>query len=86
MDCKPVDIPMVVNHRLQILKTSRQGAVSEIRGKLIYLSHNRPDIAYAVCVISIFMHNPSGRSYKNYVSHHNTFERKCWKTGFIQKG
>ncbi|MCI21565.1 gag-pol polyprotein [Trifolium medium] len=28
-------------------------------GKLIYLSHTRPDIAYAVSVVSQFMHNPS---------------------------
>lgn len=27
-------------------------------GRLIYLSHTRPDIAYAVSVISSFMHNP----------------------------
>ena len=28
-------------------------------GKLIYLSHTRPDIAYAVSLVSHFMHNPS---------------------------
>lgn len=27
-------------------------------GKLIYLSHTRPDVAYAVGVVSQFMHNP----------------------------
>jgi hypothetical protein len=27
-------------------------------GRLIYLSHTRPDIAYAVSVVSQFMHNP----------------------------
>lgn len=27
-------------------------------GKLIYLSHTRPDIAYAVSVVSQFMHSP----------------------------
>ena len=27
-------------------------------GKLIYLSHTRPDIAYAVCVVSQFVHDP----------------------------
>ena len=28
-------------------------------GKLVYLSHTRLDIAYAVNVVSQFMHNPS---------------------------
>lgn len=30
-------------------------------GRLIYLSHTKPDIAYAVSVISQFMHAPSER-------------------------
>ncbi|XP_050368949.1 uncharacterized protein LOC126787056 [Argentina anserina] len=28
-------------------------------GRLIYLSHTRPDVAYAVSIVSQFMHNPS---------------------------
>ena len=28
-------------------------------GRLVYLSHTRPDIAYAVSVVSQFMHSPS---------------------------
>ena len=30
-------------------------------GKLIYLTHTRPDISYAVSVVSQFMHNPSNQ-------------------------
>ncbi|KAG8487880.1 hypothetical protein CXB51_018329 [Gossypium anomalum] len=59
--CKPVETPIEVNHRLgnaledaAVDKRSYQRLV----GKLIYLSHTRPDIAYAVGVVSQFMHNP----------------------------
>ena len=30
-------------------------------GKLIYLTHTRPNLSYAVSVISQFMHNPNDR-------------------------
>ena len=33
-------------------------------GKLIYLSHTRTDIAYAISLVSQFMHNPS----KDYIN------------------
>lgn len=36
-----------------------KGRYQRLVGKLIYLSHTRPDIAYAVSVVSQFMHNPS---------------------------
>ena len=61
MDCKPADTPMVVNHGLQIKEgaaPANQGQYQRLVGKLIYLSYTRPDIAYAVGVISQFMHKP----------------------------
>ena len=61
LDCKPAESPMVVNHKLQIVEgaefTDRE-QYQKLVGKLIYLSHTRPDIAYAVGVVSQFMHNP----------------------------
>ena len=36
-----------------------KGWFQKLVGKLIYLSHTRPDIAYAVSIVSQFMHNPS---------------------------
>uniref|UniRef100_A0A2N9EIQ9 Integrase catalytic domain-containing protein n=1 Tax=Fagus sylvatica TaxID=28930 RepID=A0A2N9EIQ9_FAGSY len=62
LECKPVDTPIVQNHRLG--EYSDQVPADKVRyqrlvGKLIYLSHTRPDIAYAVSVVSQFMHNPS---------------------------
>lgn len=35
-----------------------KGMYRQLLGKLIYLSHTRPDIAYSVSVVSQFMHNP----------------------------
>nr|GEY15592.1 zinc finger, CCHC-type [Tanacetum cinerariifolium] len=61
IDCKPVDTPMMVNQKLYIEKKAKladKGRYQQIVGKLIYLSHTRPDIAYAVIVVSQFMHQP----------------------------
>ena len=62
LECKPVDTLIVQNHRLG--EYSDQAPTDKARyqrlvGKLIYLSHTRLDIAYAVSVVSQFMHNPS---------------------------
>ena len=62
LDCKPADVLIQQNHMLgehpnQILidKCRYQRLV----GKIIYLSHTRPDIVYAVSVVNQFMHCPS---------------------------
>ena len=62
VDCKPVDTPMVQNHNLgeypDQVPTNKE-RYQRLVGKLIYLSHTRPDIAYGVSIVSQFMHNPS---------------------------
>ena len=61
IDCKPADTPMVQNHGLQIregAKRADRGRYQRLVGKLIYLSHTRPDLAYVVGVVSQFMHAP----------------------------
>ena len=61
IDCKPAETPMVANHGLQIVEGAKMADQDRYRrmvGKLIYLSHTRPDIAYAVGVVSKFMHRP----------------------------
>ncbi|XP_016199060.1 uncharacterized protein LOC107640025 [Arachis ipaensis] len=60
-DCKPADTPMQVNHGLRLEEDSKLADKEQYQrlvGKLIYLSHTRPDIAYAVGVVSQFMHQP----------------------------
>ena len=61
LDCKPAETPIVVNHRLQTEpkgKSTDREQYQKLVGKLIYLSHTRPDISYAVGVVSRFMHLP----------------------------
>ena len=62
LKCKLADIPIVQIHKLgeyvDQVPTDKQ-RYQRLVGKLIYLSYTRPDIAYAVSVVSQFMHCPS---------------------------
>ncbi|CAN6677022.1 unnamed protein product [Malus baccata var. baccata] len=62
LGCKPVDTPIVEKHHLGIYSDQEpvdKGRYQRLVGRLIYLAHTRPDIAYAVSVVSQFMHSPS---------------------------
>jgi hypothetical protein len=61
LGCKPANTPIEQNHKLFhcLDATSTDKArYQRLVGKLIYLSHTRPDIAYSVGVVSQFMHDP----------------------------
>ena len=62
LECKPADTPIAQNERLSIhdnqIPTDKD-QYQRLVGKLIYLSHTRPDITYVVSLVSQFMHNPS---------------------------
>lgn len=67
LDCKPADTPILVNHVLEIVEGAEPASQSKYQrlvGKLIYLSHTRPDTAYAVGVVSQFMHRPQKDHYE----------------------
>ncbi|KAK9049228.1 hypothetical protein SSX86_031804, partial [Deinandra increscens subsp. villosa] len=61
---KPINVPIEKNYILSSLNKDKNEPVTNISGyqrlvgKLIYLSHTRPDIAYAVHYLSQFMHSP----------------------------
>jgi len=59
--CKPVNTPIDPN--LKLGNAKKYTAVDKemyqrLVGKLIYLSHTRPDVAFAVSLVSQFMHQP----------------------------
>ncbi|XP_038890649.1 uncharacterized mitochondrial protein AtMg00810-like [Benincasa hispida] len=63
-ECKPADTPVKSN--LNLIESADDVPVNKERyqrlvGKLIYLSHTRPDISYAVSLVSQFMQAPYGR-------------------------
>ena len=62
MGCMPVDTPMDVNVKLGMKENDEpvnKGHFQRLVGKLIYLAHTRPDIAFVVSCVSQFMHSPS---------------------------
>ena len=60
-DSRPLPTPIEANHRLGADDNEAlvdPGSYQRLVGKLIYLTHTRPDIAYTVGVLSQFMHTP----------------------------
>jgi hypothetical protein len=60
LECRPAPTP--VEQNLRILADSGEsvdkGRYQRLVGRLIYLSHTRLDIAYAVSIVSRYMHDP----------------------------
>lgn len=59
LDYKPTETPIKMNHKLEELADqvpSNKGCYQRLVGRLIYLSHIRPNIAYVVSIVSQFMH------------------------------
>lgn len=60
--CRPVDTPMDPNTKLKSEAEEMlvdKGQYQRLVGKLIYLTHTRPDISFAVSLVSQFLSNPS---------------------------
>lgn len=61
LGCKPAETPVDQTVKLGAQKDENpvdKGRFQRLVGKLIYLSHTRPDIAFAVSRVSQFMHSP----------------------------
>lgn len=62
IDCKSADTPIVQNHKLEEYRDqvpTNKERYQRLVGKLIYLPHTRSNIAYAISLVSQYMHNPS---------------------------
>jgi hypothetical protein len=60
LGCRPADSPIEVNHHLKgdMGERTDRERYQRLVGRLIYLAHTRPDVSYAVGVVSQFMHDP----------------------------
>lgn len=61
-DCKHVDTPMNAFEKLTLedgTDMADEKAFRKIVGGLMYLTHSRPDIVFAVSMVSRFMHKPT---------------------------
>ncbi|RDY01436.1 hypothetical protein CR513_15229, partial [Mucuna pruriens] len=63
LGCKTSRVPIEQNHRIECEEspTIEKFQYQRLVGILIYLSHSRSDIAYAISVVSQFMHDPKER-------------------------
>ncbi|KAB1212816.1 Copia protein [Morella rubra] len=62
LGCKPADTPMDPTTKLGAKENCApvdKGRYQRLVGKLIYLSHTRPDIGFSVSMVSQFMNNPN---------------------------
>jgi hypothetical protein len=60
LGCRPASTPIDQNHKLcaQSGDPTDKERYQRLVGRLIYLCHTRPDITYAVSVVSRYMHDP----------------------------
>ncbi|WJZ92231.1 hypothetical protein VitviT2T_011241 [Vitis vinifera] len=67
--CQPVNTPIEEGLKLCVEPnqvSTDKGRYQRLMGRLMYLAHTRPDLAYALSVVSQYMHNP-GEQHMNAV-------------------
>ena len=59
--CQPINTPIEEGLKLCVEPnqvSTDKGRYQRLVGRLMYLAHARPDLAYALSVVSQYMHNP----------------------------
>ena len=59
--CQPVDTPIEEDLKLRVEPNQvsiDKGKYQRLVGRLMYLAHTRLDLAYALSIVSQYMHNP----------------------------
>ncbi|XP_058180008.1 secreted RxLR effector protein 161-like [Rhododendron vialii] len=59
--CEPIDTPVEEGLKLCIASNqvpTDKGRYQRLVGRLMYLAHTRPNLTYALSIVSQFMHNP----------------------------
>ena len=68
--CQPVNTPIEEGGLKQCVEPNQvstdKGRYQRLVGRLMYLTHTRPDLAYALSVVSQYMHNP-GEQHMNVI-------------------
>lgn len=67
LGCKPAETPVEPHEKLQPAQEENvkdRECYQRLVGRLIYLSHTRPDIAFAVSMVSQFMRSPGPKHFK----------------------
>ena len=67
LGCKTAETPIEPNLKLQLAEIKEvvdREKYQRLVGKLIYFSYTHPDIAFAVSVVSQFMHSPGSKHFE----------------------
>lgn len=85
LGCKPVDTPMDPNVKLEVNGSGSpidKGRYQRLVGKLIYLSHTRPNIAFSIsCVRAFTIKGTHGSCLQNF----KVFEERFGKGIVLQE-
>ena len=88
LGCKLVDTPMDPYNKIGTRKDASlvdKGQYQRLVGKLIYLEHTRPDISFAVSLVSQFMHSPTEEHQDAVYRNPKIFEKDTRKRVIFQE-